>query len=34
MNKMGKVYEKIRQGLPVEGGALYTVTVMDLFNAM
>ena len=30
MNNMGKVCEKIRQGLPVEAGALYTGTVIKL----
>ena len=28
MNNMGKVCEKTRQGLPVEAGALYTVTAI------
>ena len=28
MNNMGKVCEKIGQGLPVEAGAFYTVTVI------
>jgi hypothetical protein len=28
MNNMGKACEKIRQGLPVEVGALYAVTVI------
>ena len=28
MNNMGKVCEKTRQGLPVEAGALYIVTVI------
>jgi hypothetical protein len=28
MKKMGKVCEKIRQGLPVEAGTLYAVTVI------
>jgi hypothetical protein len=29
---MGKVCEKIRQGLPVEAGALYAVTVMCVIH--
>jgi hypothetical protein len=32
MNNMGKVCEKIRQGLPVEVGALYAVTFYVLMS--